>query len=260
MNLRFGSICSGIEAASVSWSSLGWEAAWFSEIDSFASELLKQKFPNTKNLGDMSLLPEKIRAGEIEAPDILCGGTPCQAFSVAGLRRSLSDDRGNLSLIFCEIANELETARIRSNLPPPIIFWENVPGVLNTKDNAFGCFMAGICGADFPLEIPDGRWPSAGIVAGPKRRVAWRTLDAQFFGVPQRRKRVFVIASSDNRFDPAKILFERPGVCGHSCESSEKRKVTTAYAESSFGAFRETDDQAGTLKASGGVIGGGLKH
>lgn len=118
MNLRFGSICSGIEAASVSWSGLGWEAAWFSEIDSFASELLQQKFPNTKNLGDMSLLPKKIRAGEIEAPDILCGGTPCQAFSVAGLRRSLSDDRGNLSLIFCEIANELETARIRSNLPP----------------------------------------------------------------------------------------------------------------------------------------------
>lgn len=119
MNLRFGSICSGIEAASVSWSGLGWKAAWFSEIDSFASELLQQKFPNTKNLGDMSLLPEKIRAGEIEAPDILCGGTPCQAFSVAGLRRSLSDDRGNLSLIFCEIVNELETARIRSNLPPP---------------------------------------------------------------------------------------------------------------------------------------------
>lgn len=257
MNLRFGSICSGIEAASVSWSSLGWEAAWFSEIDSFASELLKQKFPNTKNLGDMSLLPEKIRAGEIEAPDILCGGTPCQAFSVAGLRRSLSDDRGNLSLIFCEIANELETARIRSNLPPPIIFWENVPGVLNTKDNAFGCFMAGICGADFPLEIPDGRWPSAGIVAGPRRRVAWRTLDAQFFGVPQRRKRVFVIASSDNRFDPSKVLFERPGLFGDSCESTEKRKDTASFIESSFGAFRETDDQAGTLKASGGVIGGG---
>lgn len=127
MNLRFGSICSGIEAASVSWSGLGWEAAWFSEIDSFASELLQQKFPNTKNLGDMSLLPEKIRAGEIEVPDILCGGTPCQAFSVAGLRRSLSDDRGNLSLIFCEIANELETARIRSNLPPPSSFGKTCP-------------------------------------------------------------------------------------------------------------------------------------
>lgn len=77
MHLKFGSVCSGIEAASVSWSALGWEAAWFSEIDPFASELLQQKFPNTKNLGDMSLLPEKIRAGEIEAPDLLCGGTPC---------------------------------------------------------------------------------------------------------------------------------------------------------------------------------------
>ena len=145
--------------------------------------------------------------------------------------------------------------------PPPIIFWENVPGVLGTKDNAFGCFLAGICGADIPLEVPDGRWPSAGYVTGPKRRAAWRVLDAQFFGVPQRRKRVFVIASSDNRFDPSKVLFERPGLCGDSCESTEKRKDTASFIESSFGAFRETDDQAGTLKASGGVIGGGgLKH
>lgn len=143
------------------------------------------------------------------------------------------------------------------NYPHPIIFWENVPGVLGTKDNAFGCFLAGICGADIPLEVPDGRWPSAGYVTGPKRRAAWRVLDAQFFGVPQRRKRVFVIASSDNRFDPAKVLFERPGLCGDSCESTEKRKDTASFIESSFGAFRETDDQAGTLKASGGVIGGG---
>lgn len=253
----YGSVCSGIEAASVAFQPLGWSPAWFSEIDSFPSELLKQRFPNVKNLGDMTTLPGRIRAGEIEAPDLLCGGTPCQAFSVAGLRRSLSDDRGNLSLIFCEIANELETARIRSNLPPTIIFWENVPGVLGTKDNAFGCFLAGLCGADFPLEIPRRKWPSAGLVAGPKRRVAWRTLDAQFFGVPQRRKRVFVIASSSDRFDPAKVLFERPCVYGHSCEGTEKRKDTASFIESSFGAFRETDDQAGTLKASGGVIGVG---
>lgn len=127
MHLKFGSVCSGIEAASVSWSALGWEAAWFSEIDPFASELLQQKFPNTKNHGDMALLPKKISSGAIEAPDVLCGGTPCQAFSVAGLRRSLSDDRGNLSLIFCEIANELETARIRSKLPPQLSFGRTSP-------------------------------------------------------------------------------------------------------------------------------------
>lgn len=119
MALSFGSVCSGIEAASVAWKSLGWEPAWFSEIEEFPSELLEQRFPHVKNLGDMTLLPERIRSGEIAAPDVLCGGTPCQAFSFAGKRLSLDDLRGNLTLTFCEIANELETARIRSNLPPP---------------------------------------------------------------------------------------------------------------------------------------------
>lgn len=257
MALTFGSVCSGIEAASVAWEPLGWIPAWFSEIEPFPCELLDQRFPWAMNYGDMTTLPERIRAREIEAPDLLCGGTPCQAFSVAGKRQSLADNRGNLTLIFCEIANAIEDVRNEDELPPPIIFWENVPGVLHTKDNAFGCFLAGICGADFPLEIPHGRWPGAGIVAGPKRRVAWRTLDAQFFGVPQRRKRVFVIASADNRLDPSKILFERQGVRGDSCESAEKRKGVASFTESSFGTFRQTDDQAGTLRASGGVIGGG---
>lgn len=252
----YGSVCSGIEAASVAFQPLGWSPAWFSEIDSFPSELLKQRFPNVKNLGDMTTLPERIRAGEIEAPDLLCGGTPCQAFSVAGKRLSLDDQRGNLTLTFCEIANEIECQRSKRILPPPVVLWENVPGVLKTKDNAFGCFLAGLCGAEFPIEVPDGKWTSAGYVTGPKRRVAWRVLDAQFFGVPQRRKRVFVIASSCDRFDPSKVLFERPSVCRNTCESTEKRKVTTAYAESSFGTFRE-DKNAGTLKSKGGTLGGG---
>ena len=256
MSFSFGSVCSGIEAASVAFQPLGWSPAWFSEIDSFPSELLKQRFPNVKNLGDMTTLPRRIRAREIEAPDLLCGGTPCQAFSVAGKRQSLADNRGNLTLIFCEIANAIEDVRKEYRLPPPIIFWENVPGVLHTKDNAFGCFLGELCGAEFPLEVPSHRWPGAGIATGAKRSVAWRTLDAQFFGVPQRRKRVFVIASSCDRFDPAKVLFERPSVCRNTCESAEKRKVTTAYAESSFGTFRE-DKNAGTLKANGGTLGGG---
>ena len=255
MMLSFGSVCSGIEAASVAFQPLGWSPAWFSEIDSFPSELLKQRFPNVKNLGDMTALPQRIRTGEIKAPDLLCGGTPCQAFSVAGKRQSLADNRGNLTLIFCEIANAIEDVRRQDNLPP-IIFWENVPGVLRTKDNAFGCFLGGLCGADIPLEVPDGKWTSAGYVTGPKRRVAWRVFNAKFFGVPQRRKRVFVIASSCDRFDPAKVLFERPSVCRNTCESTEKRKVTTAYPESSFGTFCE-DRNAGTLKAKGGTLGGG---
>lgn len=118
MNLSFGSVCSGIEAASVAWNSLGWQASWFSEIDSFPCELLRQRYPSIENVGDMGLLPEKISNGEIEAPEILCGGTPCQAFSIAGLRKSLDDSRGNLTVKFCEIANALETARIKARIPP----------------------------------------------------------------------------------------------------------------------------------------------
>lgn len=256
MSFSFGSVCSGIEAASVAWKPLGWIPAWFSEIEPFPCEVLKHHFPDIPNYGDMTTLPERILSGEVEAPDLLCGGTPCQAFSVAGLRKSLDDDRGNLSLKFCEVADAIDDIR-RSRENPCIVFWENVPGVLNTKDNAFGCFLGQLVGADATLTSDSGRWPSAGYVVGPKRKAAWRVLDAQYFGVPQRRKRVFVIASARDDFNPAKVLFERQSVCGDSCESAEKREAVVSFAEGSFGTFRQTDDQAGTLKASGGVIGGG---
>lgn len=195
MKLRFGSVCSGIEAASVAWNPLGWEAAWFSEIEPFPCAVLAHRFPNVPNYGDMTMLPQRILDGEVEAPDLLCGGTPCQAFSVAGKRRSLDDARGNLSLVFCQIADAIHSARTQLGKPSPIVFWENVPGVLNTKDNAFGCFLAELVGADSPLSSGSVRWPCAGLVAGPKRKAAWRVLDAQHFGVPQRRRRVFVVAS-----------------------------------------------------------------
>ncbi len=119
MALTFGSVCSGIEAASVAWEPMGWIPAWFSEIEPFPCELLDQRFPWAMNYGDMTTLPERIRAREIEAPDLLCGGTPCQAFSVAGKRQSLADNRGNLTLIFCEIANAIEDVRNENGLPPP---------------------------------------------------------------------------------------------------------------------------------------------
>lgn len=196
MTIRFGSVCSGIEAASVAFGPLGWKAAWFSEIEPFPCAVLQHHFPDVPNLGDMTTLPERIRSGEVEAPDMLCGGTPCQAFSVAGLRKSLDDERGNLSLVFCEIADAIDSIRSVRGLDPVIVFWENVPGVLNTKDNAFGCFLGELVGADAPLSSGAGRWPSAGVVTGPKRKAAWRVLDAQHFGVPQRRRRVFVVASA----------------------------------------------------------------
>ena len=109
--MRFLSICSGIEAASVAWEPLGWKASGFSEIEPFPCAVLKHHYPDVPNHGDMTLLSAKIAAGEIEAPDLLCGGTPCQAFSVAGLRQSLDDARGNLSLTFCEIANAIDNVR-----------------------------------------------------------------------------------------------------------------------------------------------------
>jgi DNA (cytosine-5)-methyltransferase 1 len=213
--ISFGSVCSGIEAASVAWQPLGWKAAWFSEIEPFPSAVLAHHYPDVPNLGDMTTLPERIRSGEIAAPDLLCGGTPCQAFSVAGLRRSLDDARGNLSLTFCEIANAIDAIK------PAIIFWENVPGVLNTKDNAFGCFLAGLAGEDEALVPPGGRWTNAGFVDGPARAVAWRVLDAQYFGVAQRRRRVFVVASARADFDPAAVLFEFDGLRRDTAPSRE---------------------------------------
>lgn len=209
--MRYGSVCSGIEAASVAWKPLGWEAAWFSEIEPFPSAVLAHHYPGVPNLGDMTALPERIRGLEVEAPDLLCGGTPCQAFSVAGLRLSLADDRGNLSLTFCEVADAIDEVRAAGGKPASIIFWENVPGVLSTKDNAFGCFLGALAGCDAAV-IPDGRWTHAGVVAGPKRTVAWRIFDAQHFGLAQRRKRVFVVASAREGFDPSAVLFEWEGV------------------------------------------------
>ena len=204
--MKFGSVCSGIEAASVAWEPLGWKAAWFSEIEPFPCAVLKHHYPDVPNLGDMTKLPDLIRSGQVEAPDLLCGGTPCQAFSVAGLRQSLSDERGNLSLIFCEIADAIDEKR------KSIIFWENVPGVLNTKDNAFGCFLGALAGEDEPLLPAGGKWTNAGCVFGPQRTVAWRVLNSEYFAVAQRRKRVFVVASARADFDPATVLFEFEGV------------------------------------------------
>lgn len=209
--LSFFSVCSGIEAASVAWKLLGWRPAGFAEIEKFPSAVLAHHYPRVRNHGDFTALID--RAATLPRVDILCGGTPCQAFSVAGARRSLDDARGNLTLAFVELAHAMQ---------PRNVVWENVPGVLSTKDNAFGCFLAGLVGADSALPPPNGkRWPNAGMVTGPKGRAAWRVLDAQYFGLAQRRKRVIVIADFGNGADPAAVLFEPEGVRRDSPPSRE---------------------------------------
>lgn len=206
--MKYGSVCSGIEAASKAWEPLGWKPAWFSEIEPFPSAVLAHHWPEVTNLGDMTKIADAVRAGDVEAPDVLVGGTPCQAFSIAGLREGLSDDRGQLTLSYVELANAIDAKRRERGEPEAIIVWENVPGVLSSKDNAFGCFLAGLAGESSELQPAGGKWTHAGCVSGPERVIAWRVLDAQFFGVAQRRRRVFVVASARRGFDPAAVLFE----------------------------------------------------
>ncbi|EAM5232591.1 Dam family site-specific DNA-(adenine-N6)-methyltransferase [Salmonella enterica] len=206
--MRYGSVCSGIEAASVAWEPLGWQPAWFAEIEAFPSAVLATHWPDVTNLGDMTGIAAAVHAGDVEAPDVLVGGTPCQAFSIAGLRNGLADKRGQLSLSYVELANAIDDKRRERGEEEAIIVWENVPGVLSSKDNAFGCFIGALAGESCELQPAGGKWPNAGCVYGPSRIVAWRVLDAQFFGVAQRRRRVFVVASARKEFDPAEVLFE----------------------------------------------------
>ena len=208
----YGSVCSGIEAASVAWHPLGWRAAWLAEIEAFPAAVLAHHFPDVPNLGDMTKLAKLVITGKIAAPDVLVGGTPCQAFSVAGLREGLSDPRGQLTIKYVELFDAIDHVRVAQGDDPAIAVWENVPGVLSDKSNAFGCFLAGLAGEDEPLIPAGGKWSNAGVVLGPKRAIAWRILDAQYFGVAQRRRRVFVVASARDGFDPASVLFEFEGV------------------------------------------------
>ncbi|MDR7092282.1 DNA cytosine methyltransferase [Hydrogenophaga laconesensis] len=199
-NVRFGSVCSGIEAASVAWNVLGWEAAFFSEIEPFPCAVLAHHYPDVPNLGDMT----KFKDWPDAAIDLLCGGTPCQSFSVAGLRKGLADPRGNLMLTFGAIA-----ARYR----PQWLVWENVPGVLSSNGGAdFGAFlgMLGELGYGF----------------------AYRVLDAQYFGVAQRRRRVFVVGCLGDWRSAAAVLFERHSMSGHPAPRREKgQRVANALTD-----------------------------
>jgi DNA (cytosine-5)-methyltransferase 1 len=205
--LRYGSVCSGIEAASVAWDSLGWEPVWFSEIEPFPSEVLKHRFTEVPNLGDMTKLTQNPIFNE-EPIDILVGGTPCQSFSIAGLRKGLADPRGNLMLTFLSIADKKK---------PKWIIWENVPGVLSSnRGRDFGTFLRALG------DIGYG-W-------------SYRVLDAKYFGVAQRRRRVFVVGYFGNWRPAAAVLFESESLSGYSEQGRTKREETSTDAE---GGIRE---------------------
>jgi site-specific DNA-cytosine methylase len=199
--LSYIHIFSGISAACVAFRPLGWKPLAFSEVAPFASEVLRIRHPEAPNVGDMMAHDWSQYRGRC---GLMVGGPPCQAFSVTGLRDSLRDGRGSLTLHF---------ARAIQAVRPEWVLAENVPGWLNTHDNAFGCFLAGLAGTDAPLRPPNDHapWPRSGVVSGPIYGMAWRVLDARYFGVPQSRRRVFVVAHLQDWRPAARALFECAG-------------------------------------------------
>jgi len=175
--MNYLSVCSGIEAATGAWHHMGWNPVAFTEIEKFPSEVLKHHYPHVPNLGDMT----KYKEWELNEPiDILVGGTPCQSFSVAGLRKGLEDPRGNLALTYCGILDKFR---------PKWFVWENVPGVLSSNGGRdFGSFLGAL------VELGYG--------------CTYRVLDAQYFGVAQRRRRVFVVGHLGDWKPTAEVLFE----------------------------------------------------
>ena len=201
--MTYLSVTSGIEAATVAWTPLGWQALAFSEIDPFPKAVLAHHYPDVPDLGDMT----KYRDWSIDGqPNILVGGTPCQSFSVAGLRRGIDDPRGALMLVYLAIARRYH---------PPWVVWENVPGVLSSNGGRdFGTFLRalGECGYGF----------------------AYRVLNAQFFGVPQRRRRVFVVGHLGDWRPAAAVLFESTSLRGDPAPSREAGQGAAAPITRSF--------------------------
>ncbi|WP_265822535.1 DNA (cytosine-5-)-methyltransferase [Geovibrio ferrireducens] len=225
--MKYATVCSGIEAPSVAWAGLGWEPSWFSEIDPFCCAVLEHYYPHVPNLGDMTKIIEKVKNGEaVNNIGLLAGGTPCQDFSVAGKQSGMDGDRGQLTM---EYVNILE------RIKPPWLLWENVPGVLSTNG-----------GRDF------GKFIGALVECG--YGIAYRVLDAQFFGVPQRRRRVFVVGYLGDWRPAAAVLFEPQSMFGDSPKGGEKRAGVAAFTESRFAEYIEG---YGGLRASGVSCGQG---
>jgi DNA (cytosine-5)-methyltransferase 1 len=206
--MNYLSVCDGIGAAHVWHDQLGWECAGTSEIEPFPAAVVEQRY-GFKNFGDFTRI-NRDGGPQCRPVDLLVGGTPCQSFSVAGLRKGLDDPRGNLALEYLALADRLRCQWL---------VWENVPGVLSVdKGRAFGSFLGAL------VELGYG--------------YAYRTLDAQHFGVPQRRRRVFVVANLGDWRRPAAVLFERHSLQGHSTPSRKTRERVAAPLTSGAGTGR----------------------
>jgi DNA (cytosine-5)-methyltransferase 1 len=231
----YGSLCSGVEAASVAWKPLGWQAAWYSEIEKFPKKVLAHHYPNTPDLGDMLKIRENDNFIRSEV-DLIVGGTPCQSFSVAGLRKGLDDERGNLALEFI---------RILQDKRPRWFVWENVPGVLSSSNGAdFAAILSGWTG----LDVEPQKFTTSGVISGGFYSVAWRVLDSQYFGVPQRRRRIFVVGYLGNDWrPPTAVLFDSKSLCGDTKKSKGKRKRAAATTEDAAGASSWPATTTGTL-------------
>jgi DNA (cytosine-5)-methyltransferase 1 len=211
--MKYLSVCSGIEAASAAWHSIGWQPVAFSEIEPFPCSVLAHHFPDVPNLGDMTRFQEwDIEPNSI---DVLVGGTPCQSFSIAGLRGGLTDGRGNLALTYCQILQKFR---------PRWFIWENVPGVLSSNGGRdFGSILGAM------VELGYG--------------IAYRILDAQHFGVPQRRRRVFIVGCAGDWECAAKVLFEQGCLRGNTPKGRKAKQNVAALTATGVGTCGADDNQ-----------------
>lgn len=217
--LRYLSVCDGIGAVHLAWQQLGWECVATSEIARFPAAVVKHHygFRNFGNMKNYEKWPEKLLADV----DVLVGGTPCQSFSVAGNRLGLADDRGNLTRVYVDLFHHINRIRRNHERPPALALWENVPGALTMEDNAFGCLLGGLLGCPQAPRTESGDWDNAGFLSSRTMRVGWRVLDAKYFAVAQRRRRVFLVAVPSELMEhfgegacPSQILSLRESVLG----------------------------------------------
>lgn len=253
--------CSGIGAPEVALPEIDWRFA--SEIERFPRQVLQARFgyktPKNHNQGEPLLwgdmtevTPDLARKHGVPLPDLIVAGTPCQAFSIAGLRKGTEDPRGNLTLSFVRILHDIVAARPDGKLTA---LWENVPGVLSDAGNVFGNFLGGIVGTLDPIPAPaGGTWPGEGMVEGPRARAAWSVLDAQWFGVAQRRRRLFVVIDFGGACDPAAVLLEPDRLRGDTPPRRETGQGIAADAAPSITASGRGVDRIGETRGQDPVV------